>query len=565
MTNREISKQLSLMSKLMDLHGESSFKAKTYANAAFKVDRLDIRIENMTKEDLFSLQGIGESVGKAIIELITTGGIKAIEDLLQRTPSGILEIMNIKGLGPKKVAVIWKEMEIENIGELLYACHENRLLLYKGFGKATQTNVIEAINFYLERQGNYLYAQIEFLASQILATLKEILNTDIVYITGDFRRQEETIDTLEFVVGTDSKSVNNALAIKTQFVLYEEAKEYIQYKYDDIIKVKVFFAEKNNIAEKLFITTGSPIFIEAVKQYYPNTDVQAQYEEEIFEKLGLQYIEPCLRETAEILEVARQHSIPVLIQPSDVKSIIHAHSNWSDGANTIEELAKASINEGLEYLVISDHSKSAFYAGGLTEDRIKAQHQQVDELNSKYAPFKIFKSIESDILGDGSLDYSDNILSTFDLVIASVHSNLKMDESKAMMRLIKAIENPYTIILGHMTGRLLLSRNGYCVDYKKIIDACAANHVVIELNAHPKRLDMRWQWLHYALERNVLISIDPDAHSVSEFGNIKYGVFAAQKGIVTKENNLSSYSIDRFEKFLEDVKRKKGLLQYSRQ
>jgi DNA polymerase (family 10) len=206
--------------------------------------------------------------------------------------------------------------------------------------------------------------------------------------------------------------------------------------------------------------------------------------------------------------------------------------------------------------VISDHSKAASYAQGLNEERIKEQHKLVDELNQKLYPFKIFKSIESDILNDGNLDYSNSVLSTFDLVIASVHSNLKMSEDKAMMRLLNAIENPYTTILGHMTGRLLLSRKGFPVDYKRIIDACAANNVVIEINAHPRRLDMRWQWIEYALSKNVLLSIDPDAHSIPEFENTRYGVLVAQKAMVTKRNNLSSFSLSEFENFLKEKSKK---------
>ena len=227
--------------------------------------------------------------------------------------------------------------------------------------------------------------------------------------------------------------------------------------------------------------------------------------------------------------------------------------------NTIEEMANELIQKGYEYLVISDHSKSAFYANGLSEERIREQHRYVDELNSKLHPFKIFKSIECDILNDGKLDYSDNLLSTFDLVIASVHSNLKMTEEKAMARLMRAIENPYTTILGHMTGRLLLSRNGYPVDHKKLIDACAKNHVVIELNAHPKRLDMDWSYIDYAIENDVLISIDPDAHALEGFDDIRYGVLAAQKGGLTKEQNLSSFSLRKFENWLSANKKRKGI------
>ncbi len=217
------------------------------------------------------------------------------------------------------------------------------------------------------------------------------------------------------------------------------------------------------------------------------------------------------------LSIARRNALPNVIRPEDIKAIVHSHSNWSDGSNTIEEMAKACIQKGYEWMVISDHSKSAFYANGLNEERIREQHAYVNELNKKFAPFRIFKSIECDILNDGSLDYTNSVLSTFDLVITSVHSNLKMTEEKAMMRLLKAIENPYTIILGHMTGRLLLSRPGYPVDHKKIIEACAANHVVIELNAHPRRLDIDWRWIDYALEKGVLISIDPDAHTIEGY------------------------------------------------
>ena len=250
--------------------------------------------------------------------------------------------------------------------------------------------------------------------------------------------------------------------------------------------------------------------------------------------------------------------MPETIQPKDITAIIHSHSKWSDGNNTIEEMAKSAIEKGLQYLVISDHSKTAFYANGLTEERLKAQHAEIDELNEKLKPFKIFKSIESDILNDGSLDYSDDVLNSFDIVIASVHSNLKMNEEKAMMRLLNAIKNPFTSILGHCTGRLLLSRAGYPVNHNNLIDACAEYNVVVELNANPRRLDMDWRYINYCIEKNVLISIDPDAHSVKAFEHTKYGVLAAQKAGITKEQNLSSFSLEQFESFLKKQKEKRN-------
>ncbi|OZA62654.1 MAG: histidinol-phosphatase, partial [Sphingobacteriia bacterium 39-39-8] len=235
----------------------------------------------------------------------------------------------------------------------------------------------------------------------------------------------------------------------------------------------------------------------------------------------------------------------------------HSHSTWSDGGNSLTEMAKAAIEKGMQYLVISDHSKSAFYANGLSIERVAAQHKEIDQINQQFAPFKIFKSIESDILNDGSLDYPDEILSSFDLIIASVHSNLKMTEEKANARLLKAIENKYTSILGHMTGRLLLSRAGYPINHELIIDACAANNVVIELNAHPRRLDIDWRWIEKALKKNVLISINPDAHTIDGFEDCKYGVLVAQKAGLSKNQNLSSFSLSQFEQFVQKQQNKR--------
>jgi DNA polymerase (family 10) len=349
--------------------------------------------------------------------------------------------------------------------------------------------------------------------------------------------------------------------IKPKFItaqppeLVEERESSLLYKLKNGLKLRLYTGE-GKMDERLFHTTGSEEFINKFQQTFPGikfTD-RSLSDESVFEQAKIPFIPPFLREKEFIINKAKTGSLPELIQPTDVKGLIHSHSNWSDGVNTIEEMAKELIKRGFEYLVISDHSKAAAYANGLTEERIREQHRYIDELNDKLNPFRIFKSIECDILNDGSLDYSNNILSTFDLVITSVHSNLKMSEEKAMMRLMRAIENPYTSILGHMTGRLLLSRNGYPVDHKKIIDACAANHVVIELNAHPRRLDIDWKYIDYAVEKGVLISINPDAHALDGFDDIKYGVLAAQKAGLTKAQNLSSFSLKEFEGWLLKTK-----------
>ncbi len=559
MDNSAIADNFDLLAKLMDIHGENSFKTKTFAIAAFNIEKLPMQLKDTPREKLFGIKGIGDSVGKKVIELLDSGKLEVLSEYISNTPPGVIEMLNIKGIGPKKIHTIWKEMEVESLGELLYACNENRLTLFKGFGEKTQKNVREAIEFYFLNQGHFLYAQLDEIYPQIENYLKKIFTPDKVKITGAYRRQALTIEELEFVIAEKNEIIKPTFETAQPPELIEENEATLLYKLKNGLKLRLYTG-KQNIIEQQFLTTGSKEFTDAFQKAFPSINYNAgTTDENIFEEAKIVYIPPCLRESAAIIEKAKKNDLPKLIQTEDVRSIIHSHSNWSDGSNTIEEMANECIKRGLEYLVISDHSQTAFYANGLKEDRIREQHRQIDALNEQLAPFRIFKSIESDILNDGSLDYPEAVLKTFDLVIASVHSNLKMNEEKAMARLIKAIENPYTTILGHMTGRLLLSRNGYPVDHKKIIEACAINNVVIELNAHPRRLDIDWKYINYAIEKGVLLSIDPDAHALSGFDDVQYGVLAAQKGGMTKENNLSSFGLKEFEEWLKNNKKLKNI------
>jgi DNA polymerase (family 10) len=307
--------------------------------------------------------------------------------------------------------------------------------------------------------------------------------------------------------------------------------------------------------QRVFETSASQEFLDAFNaQATANHPVTIETEEDIFSSKGLPYILPCLREKATAVRDSHQLRKIELIQDSTIKGLIHCHSNWSDGLHSLEEMALACIEKKWEYMVISDHSVSAFYAKGLNAERIAAQHQLIDQLNLQLAPFKIFKSIESDILNDGSLDYPEEILSSFDLVIASVHSNLRMNKEKATERLLNAIRNPYTTILGHLTGRLLLSREGYPLDHEKIIDSCATYGVAIEINAHPRRLDIDWRWIDSCLEKGVLLSINPDAHSIEGLNDVRYGVLVAQKGGLGAVNNLSSFTRSGLENWLSNRK-----------
>lgn len=549
MNNNIIADNFSLLAKLMDINGENSFKTKSYSVAAFTIEKLPVELSSIPEEKIFSIKGVGEAIGKKIIEQLHTGKLSLLNEYVSKTPQGIMEMLAIKGIGPKKISVIWKELEIENLGELLYACNENRLLLYKGFGEKTQQNIKESIEYYLSNQGSYLYAQIENHAAEADTKIKNAFPLEQFELAGDLRRHLETIDKLEWITTASQQQIITFFK-QQEYKIIDEDETITKLKGKENLLLVFYHTTQEKFYQTLLEKSCSEDFLNEWKNMFPFKNSYTA-EKEIFINAGIDVIPPYLRESEKIILTAQQHRLPEVIQTKDITAIIHSHSKWSDGINTIDEMATAAIQKNLQYLVLSDHSKTAFYAQGLHEEKIIEQHKEIDELNKKYTPFKIFKSIESDILNDGSLDYSNEVLSSFDLVIASVHSNLKMKEDKAMMRLINAIENPYTSILGHPTGRLLLSRNGYPVDHKKVIDACAANNVVIELNAHPKRLDIDWRWIDYCLEKNVLISIDPDAHSVNGYNDIRYGVIAAQKAGVTKKNNLSSFSLQDFEDFIK--------------
>ncbi|HRN80430.1 MAG TPA: helix-hairpin-helix domain-containing protein [Ferruginibacter sp.] len=546
MDNALIADTLSLLGKLMDIHGENSFKTKTYHAAAFTIERFPTPLSTLSETEIASIKGIGKSSAEKITELIQTGKLKILEEIIRQTPPGIIEMMHIKGIGPKKINTIWKEMGIETVGELLYACKENHVKLYKGFGEKTQQSIIESIEYFNQQKGKYLFAQTEETETLIRIYLEKTFGENNVKVTGAFAQQNEIIEALSYLVAAPVEKIKASLNA-TGYEPVFETKDQITYLSKTGLKVMIYPVAVEEIPIKNLELTSSAAFFHQVSEKLNNRSGFSN-EDELFKAAGIPFIPEFLRENPG--NITKYTHGMQLVTEDTIHGIIHTHTTWSDGAHTIEEMAKACIVNGKSYLVISDHSKSAFYANGLNEDRITDQHREINRLNNELAPFRIYKSIECDILNDGRLDYSDDVLSTFDLVIASIHSQLKMQEDKAMHRLIQAIENPYTTILGHLTGRLLLSRNGYPINHRKIIDACVANRVVIELNANPHRLDIDWREIDYALEKGALISINPDAHSIEGMDDIRYGVLVAQKAMLTPQQNLSSFTVDAFEEFI---------------
>jgi DNA polymerase (family 10) len=557
MENKPIARKLRLLSQLMELHEVNPFKIKSIANAAFNVDKLPYPVASKSFEELEKISGIGKSVAAKIIELVQTGTMVELEEILEATPAGVVEMMGIKGIGAKKVATIWREMGIETVGELFYACNENRLIEAKGFGLKTQEEIRRAIEFKMASTGKFLYAQVEETADRLMDKLKDTFPNGLMEFAGEYRRLCEIINQLEIVVGSRDCEV------AFQTIQHSEILDNLTAENGHLVgetpnglKVVIWVVERRDYMRTLFIKTGNDEHIKAVMERGGADADQPESEELIYQKAGMAFVKPELREGTTFIERAATNTLPQLISYNDLKGTLHNHSTWSDGVNTVEEMALYCRDElKLEYLGMCDHSKSAFYAKGLSIERVLQQQEEIDHLNKKLDGFHVFKGIESDILNDGSLDYPDEILKKFDFVVASIHTNLKMSEDKATERLIKAIENPYTTILGHPTGRLLLSRNGYTFDYKKVIDACAANNVIIEINANPLRLDLDWRWHQYALEKGCWLSINPDAHRNEGFLDMHYGVIVARKGGLYKERCLNALSLQEITEVFEAKKK----------
>ena len=525
MANDEIIETLELTGKLIDLHEDNPFKSKAYANAAFKLNKLRYDFEGKSKGDIEGIEGIGKSMASKIMELIEHGELKELKELIEKTPIGVIDMMGIKGLGPKKVRALWQELNIESVGELLYACNENRLVTLKGFGDKTQKAVKQSIEFKIANNNKFHYSTLEKPVNQLMAAIKAQQPGIQIALLGDLARKMEVIESIEVLIDQalekDYSALEHMIPLKINFHLCEA--NLFNYKLIEGSSTKEHLEKIN--------------FASLVPAFFSDED-------SVYAKLGLPFIQTELREGLTEVDAAKQNKIPQLITLDDLKGILHNHSTYSDGVNTLKEMADYCQSLGYAYFGICDHSKSAFYANGLSIERVLAQQIEIDQLNEQYQNFKILKGIESDILNDGSLDYPDVILKTFDFIVASVHSNLKMTEEKANQRLIKAIENPYTNILGHPTGRLLLARPGYPINHKLIIDACASNNVSIELNAHPYRLDIDWRWIPYCIEKGVKISINPDAHQMQGFHDMHYGVCVARKGMLSKKHCLNTFTLN---------------------
>jgi len=568
MDNKKVSAILEEVALLLELKGENPFKVKAYSHAARTIEILEEDLGVLIREGrLTEVKGIGQALAQHINELVATGRLGLHEDLRNSIPPGHLEMMKIPGLGPKKIKILLDQLHLKTVGELEYACLENRLVDLQGFGQKSQEKILQGIQQVKRYQGQYLYGEVIVLAQEIL---KKLLSDPKVIrggLAGSLRRRREVARNINLVISTHRpQEVLEAFSrIPEVEAVQSNYAASGRYRLLSGVEVDLRIASEQTYPYALFCFTGSPAhwasMFERAKAMEMNLseegldrDAKAIFckeEEDVFNALGLDFIPPELRENQGEIEASEIHRLPRLVEERDIKGIFHVHSVYSDGTNSIRRLALASKGMGFSYLGLSDHSQTARYAGGLGRERLQKQWEEIDHVNREIEGFTIFKGIESDILPDGSLDYEGSVLSEFDFVIASVHSHFNMSREEMTQRVINAIRNPYTTILAHPTGRLLLAREPYAIDMMRIIDEASRSGVAIELNAHPYRLDIDWRLCKYAKEKGVQIAINPDAHEETGLKDTFYGVGIARKGWLEPKDILNAMDFGEMKAFLE--------------
>jgi DNA polymerase (family 10) len=543
-TNAEIRRLFDLYAELLLLHDKDQRLAGLLSGAAYRIRNRSTGVMDAPAAEL--AKEFRPPIVRVLKELKRSSTIAALDELIQLTPQGIFEMMRIRGLGGKKLSVLWKKAGIDSIDALLAACKKHIISEMRGFGPKTEANIVRAIEDYRVNEDRFHYASVADIARSLVEQLRKVLKTNLVELCGEVRRQCLTVAGIEMLMAVPAKSLQKS-ALRKLLVIESTSKNETKGHTLDEIPLTIYLTTRLKFHAQLFIRTGSESHVKKVLAKVKEVDSFPD-EAAIYKKAKLPFIVPEMRE--DVAEWNFKQPASQLITAEDIRGVVHNHTDWSDGIDPLADFAQACKIRGYEYTVISDHSKNAHYAGGLKEKQVMQQMKQIDELNKQLKPFKIFKSIECDILVTGELDLPNELLTRFDLVIVSVHQLLKMDEARATKRLIKAIENQHTTILGHISGRQLLIRPGYPLNYKKVIDACAANHVIIEVNANPYRLDIDWTHIPYALHKGVMISINPDAHSIAEIDNIRWGVSAARKGGLTKEMTWNAMPLKKVEQWL---------------
>jgi len=547
---KEAIKYLENYADILEFQGENRFKINAFRGAANTIRRLDAELEEMLHDgSITNVKGIGKGIQSFLFELLDNGSVKEYEEHLGSIPEGILDILQIRGLGVKKVKLLYEELNIKNIDELENACKNNRLVTIKGFTEKTEEKIQEEIRNIRKHSKYALLNRAEHVGASIVEQLKTLNSVERIEISGEIRRGLEIISKISIVI-----AVNDIDQFKKELITYYKhstitantSKNTLLLEGDFPIPTELYLCNEENFVKVLFETTGSQEFLSSLVK----DKLSGAYKTEldIFKDINFNFVIPEMREK-EYFDAPKKLRINSDLEISNIKGLLHFHTDFSDGQNTLFEMVEEAKSMGFEYLAVSDHSKSAFYANGLNEERVLKQKEVIKSV-ADGSGVQIFHGIESDILKDGSLDYSDDFMKNFDFVVASVHSQFNLSEEEMTKRIIKAIENPHTDVLGHPTGRLLLSRQPYRVNIKKIIDACAMNYVAIEINASPHRLDLDWRNYYYAREIGCKFSINPDAHSTAGIHDVEYGIKIARKGGIQMNEVINYLSLNDFKKYL---------------
>jgi DNA polymerase (family X) len=587
MTKNEIADVLAEIGTLMELKGENSFKVRAYSSGARAIEALERdEFEKLVTEGrIQSVKGIGEALASKIAELHSKGRLEFLDRLKASIEPGLIEMLRIPGLGPKKIAALRRELGIASIPELEKACKGGRVADLAGFGEKTQEKILTGIRNREAYSRRHLWWDAMQVAAPIVAGLRGLKQVERSETAGSLRRGLETVGDLDFIVSARAET-----PVVDWFVGQAGVKEVTargeskaSVRFDGGLQADLRIVPPAQFAFALHHLTGSKDHNVQMRQralerglslsewgLVPSEGegtardkagrsegIAAADENAIFAALGLAFIPPELREGMGEIAAAERGEIPRLVELADIRGAFHNHTTESDGSNTLQEMAAAAEALGWDYLGIADHSKSSRQANGLSEERLLRQLENIEALNpSRRFKTRIFAGTECDILPDGSLDFEDGVLARLDYVVASVHSAFGRDEDAMTSRIIRAVENPRTTMLGHLSGRLLLEREGYSVDAAKVIDAAIANGVAIELNANPCRLDMDWRLWRRAAERGLECSINPDAHDTAGLGFVRAGINAARKGWLTRENVVNTLPVGKIESWLAKKRRR---------
>jgi DNA polymerase (family X) len=564
--------------------GSNTFELRAYENAARAIGALDGDIGQLARDGkLKGTPGLGPTIIKRIEEAVTTDHIAFYDELVANTPQVKLDMRRIAGLGPKRINAIYQQLNVTSLAELEQACKDDRVAHLPGFGKKTQDKILQGLSFLSQHADRYLYDVAEDEAERMRTALASLPAVVRLQVAGSLRRRRETVKDIDMVLSIDDQADSSVRRDIMEFFTSQPSVKAITGQGETKSSVVL----KSGIAMDLRVVGDSqfpytlhhfsgsrehhiPLRRRALSMNMTINDyglfkiedghevlVPCQTEADLYAALQMDYIEPELREDTGEIDAAARHALPKLVQESDLRGVLHAHSTWSDGQNTVREMAEACMARGYQYLGLSDHSKAASYAGGLHADDLKRQGEEVDALNEEFAGrFHILKGTECDILRDGSLDFDDETLASLDFVVASIHSNFTLSLEDQTQRMLRAIANPYVDIIGHSTGRILLGRPGYEIDLDRVIDAAAQHGTCIEINAHPSRLDLDWRYVRKARDKGIQIPIDPDAHALAGIEDMRYGIGVARKGWLRAEDVLNTKDFEALMAFFH-VRRNK--------